>query len=118
MAPSHEIKQCLNCNREHEFFYGWPKCDASLPHGFMFGPDDPGPCRFCDEHSKHPIHDTSGASQIKHCTNCDREHWFVSDWPDCDPHQPHGYMTYQGMEGRCQFCGGMPDAFLHRKGLR
>lgn len=112
-----ETKQCPNCDREHEFFYGWPACDPSLPHGFILGPEDLSSCRFCGRTSNHGIHDRSGKSVVKHCTNCNKEHWFVSGWPDCDQHQPHGFMTYTGMEGRCQFCGGPPNAYLHNKDL-
>lgn len=58
------------------------------------------------------------ASIIQYCTNCNKDHKFVSDWPYCDPHQPHGFLTYTGMEGRCQFCGGLPGHALHNEELR
>lgn len=56
---------------------------------------------------------TTERTVVKHCSNCNRTHAFINDWPACDPAMPHGFLTYQGMEGRCQFCGGSPDGALH-----
>ncbi len=51
--------------------------------------------------------------EVKHCSNCNRTHKFINSWPGCDPAQPHGFLTYTGMEGACQFCGGQPSDALH-----
>jgi len=58
----------------------------------------------------------SGMTSFRFCPNCGEMHGFVGDWPGCDPTKYHGFMTYQGMEGRCQFCGSGPDGRLHQRG--